>query len=159
MHPDEPAVPADGPETPPGPDDEQERLARLANLLFQAARNGDAALLHEATSGGAPPDLANQNGDTLLMLAAYHGHEPAVRVLLQAGASVDQLNDRGQTPLGGATFKGFGDVVQTLLEFGADPQAGSPPAISVAVMFSRDDLLPLFDARSSGGNSSERTEN
>jgi hypothetical protein len=154
MHPDEPPAPdASGPA--PGPDDEHERLARLANLLFQAARNGDAELLQEAAEGGAPPDLANQNGDTLLMLAAYHGHERAVRVLLQAGASVDQLNDRGQTPLGGATFKGFTDVVEALLEFGADPQAGSPPAITVAVMFDRDDLLALFDARAAGSGGAD----
>ncbi len=135
-------------EQAPGQAGEQERLLRLANMLFQAARTGDAALLQEATSGGAPPDLANQNGDTLLMLAAYHGHEAAVRVLLEAGAAVDQLNDRGQTPLGGATFKGFTDVVRTLLAHGADPGAGSPPAVTVAVRFSRDDLLALFDDRS-----------
>ncbi len=125
---------------------EQDRLIRLANLLFQAARNGDASTLGDATSGGAPVDLANQNGDTLLMLAAYHGHAEAVRVLLVAGASVDQVNDRGQTPLAGAAFKGFVDVVDALLEHGADPYAGSPPAASVAVMFSRDDLLARFDA-------------
>ena len=41
MHPDEPAEP-DGARPDPGPGAEHERLARLANLLFQAARNGDA---------------------------------------------------------------------------------------------------------------------
>lgn len=125
---------------------ERDRLVRLANLLFQAARNGDAALLGEATAGGAPADLANQNGDTLLMLAAYHGHVDAVRTLLAAGATVDQLNDRCQTPLAGATFKGYDGVIDALLEHGADPQAGSPPAVTVALMFSRDDLLARFDA-------------
>ena len=130
----------------PGHESEQDRLARLANLLFQAARNGDSTLLREATAGGAPADLANQNGDSLVMLAAYHGHAEAVSVLLEAGGAVDQINDRGQTPLGGATFKGYVDVVETLLRFGADPGAGSPPALTMAVMFSRDDLLELFDA-------------
>ncbi len=125
---------------------ERERLVRLANVLFQAARNGDAGLLAEATAGGAPADLANQNGDTLLMLSAYHGHVDAVRTLLAAGATVDQLNDRGQTPLAGATFKGYAEVIDVLLEHGADPQAGSPPAVTVALMFSKDDLLARFDA-------------
>jgi len=127
---------------------EQARLARLANLLFGAARQGDVALLREAMAGGAPPDLTNQNGDSLVMLAAYHGHAEAVRVLLEAGATVDQLNDRGQSPLSGATFKGFAEVVATLLEFGADPGAGTPPPVSVAVVFGREDLLALFEARS-----------
>lgn len=146
---------AGGPDAPHPADaregeSERERLVRLANLLFQAARTGDVELLAEATAGGAPADLANQNGDTLLMLAAYHGHAEAVRILLRAGASVDQLNDRGQTPLAGATFKGFGEVIDALLEHGADPQAGSPPAVTVAIMFSRDDLLARFDAAAAG---------
>lgn len=125
---------------------EQERLERLANLLFQAARNGDAATLQEAVQGGAPVDLANQNGDTLLMLAAYHGRVDAARVLLEAGASVDQVNDRGQTPLAGVVFKGFTDVAALLLDHGADPQAGTPPAVSMAVLFGRDDVLQLIEA-------------
>jgi len=133
-------------DTAPAGESDQERLSRLANLLFQAARQGDVGLLREATGGGAPPDLTNQNGDSLVMLAAYHGHAEAVEVLLQAGAFVDQVNDRGQTPLSGATFKGYADVVETLLRFGADPAAGSPPPVSVAVLFDREDLLALFEA-------------
>ncbi len=131
--------------TPPAAETEQQRLTGLASLLFEAARKGDVDLLREATSGGAPPDLCNQSGDSLVMLAAYHGHAGAVEVLLEAGAQVDLMNDRAQTPLGGATFKGYGDVVATLLRFGADPAAGSPSAISMAVMFDREDLLTLFD--------------
>jgi len=130
----------------PAAETERERLTRLANLLFQAARNGDVALLREATTGGAPADLTNQSGDSLVMLAAYYGHAEAVQVLCEAGAWVDQVNDRGQTPLSGAVFKGYADVVETLLRFGADPAAGSPPPVSVAVMFGREDLLALFEA-------------
>lgn len=130
-------------DTVPGPA-EQERLARLANTLFQAARQGDVALLREAMAGGAPPWLTNQNGDCLVMLAAYHGHTEAVEVLLEAGAHPDQPNDRGQTALSGATFKGFAEVVEVLLRHGADPGAGSPPPVGVAVMFGRDDLVELF---------------
>lgn len=141
-----PPDPADRPAEPSAPETDRERLVRLANLLFTAARTGDVALLREAMAGGAPADLTNQNGDSLVMLASYHGHAEATRVLLEAGADVDQFNDRGQTPLSGATFKGYAEVVATLLEFGADPRAGSPPPVSVAVMFSRDDLLALFDA-------------
>lgn len=125
--------------------DEQARLARLATLLFEAARRGDVALLSEAMAGGAPPDLTNQSGDTLVMLAAYYGHAEAVRVLLAAGAQPDRLNDRGQTPLGGAVFKGYTEVVEALLEGGADPLAGSPAPVVVATMFDRQDLLARFD--------------
>ena len=44
-----------------------------------AARGGDAALLGEALGAGLPPDLRNDRGDTLLMLASYHGQADAVR--------------------------------------------------------------------------------
>lgn len=124
--------------------DEQERLAHLAKLLFEAARIGDVALLTEATAGGAPANLMNPSGDTLLMLAAYHGHAEAVKVLLAAGAYPDQMNDRGQTPLGGATFKGYRDVAEVLMAAGADPNGGSPSAMTMAIMFDRADLLELF---------------
>jgi hypothetical protein len=131
---------------PPRPGDEPARLAALANRLFHAARTGDVALLEEAMAGGAPPDLVNQNGDSLVMLAAYHGHTAAVAVLLDAGASPDLLNDRGQTPLAGAVFKGYAAVAEVLLAAGADPQAGAPTAYAAAVMFDRGDILSLFDA-------------
>lgn len=126
--------------------DEDQRLQELAGLLFQAARGGDVALLTEAMAGGAPPDLLNQNGDSLVMLAAYHGHTDAVGVLLGAGADPNQMNDRGQTPLAGAVFKGFVEVARALVEAGADPLAGSPSAMTTAIMFDRSDLLAIFDA-------------
>lgn len=130
---------------------EHERLARLANLLFEAARTGDAALLAEAMAGGAPADLANQHGDSLLMLATYHGHVDAARVLLDAGATVDLPNDRGQTPLGGVVFKGHTELAGLLLERGADPRAGAPAAVGMALMFERDDILALIEARDAAG--------
>ena len=126
--------------------DEDQRLQEMAGQLFQAARGGDAALLSEAMTGGAPPDLLNQNGDSLVMLAAYHGHVEAVGVLLGAGADPDLMNDRGQTPLAGAVFKGYFEVAKLLVEAGADPLGGAPSAMTTAIMFDRTDLLALFDA-------------
>ena len=130
--------------------DEQERLAQLAKVLFEAARIGDVSLLSEAMAGGAPPNLMNPSGDTLVMLAAYHGHPEAVKVLLAAGAHPDQMNDRGQTPLGGVAFKGFREVAEVLLAAGADPYGGSPSAMSMAIMFDRTDLIELFDTAGKG---------
>lgn len=125
---------------------EQTRMQRLAVRIFEAARNGETDVLREAMQGGAPPELTNQSGDTLVMLAAYYGHADAVQVLLDAGAQPDRLNDRGQSPLGGAAFKGYRPVVEALLAAGADPFGGVPSAMAVATMFDRTDLLELFDA-------------
>ncbi|WP_354643644.1 ankyrin repeat domain-containing protein [Kitasatospora camelliae] len=119
----------------------------LAVKLFDAARAGDAALLAAYVDAGAPADLTNERGDTLLMLAAYHGHAEAVRALIERGAEPDRANDRGQTPLAGAVFKGAGEVIDALLAGGADPQAGTPNALDTARMFGKDDLVARFEQR------------
>lgn len=127
--------------TSPEPDD---AVIELATTLFGLARAGDAERLAAYLDSGVPVNLANDRGDTLVMLAAYHGHEAAVRELLARGADPNRANDRGQTPLAGAVFKGESEVVRALLAGGADPAAGSPSAVETARMFGKDDLLDLF---------------
>ncbi len=124
-----------------GPDDE---TLALAHTLFDAAREGNTAVLGSYLAAGAPAALTNAAGDSLLMLAAYHGHADAVRLILQHGGEANAANDRGQTPLAGAVFKGYADVVQVLVEAGADPDAGTPSARAAAQMFARADLLALL---------------
>ncbi|WP_433874590.1 ankyrin repeat domain-containing protein [Sinomonas atrocyanea] len=125
----------------PAPDDD---VIALAGKLFDAARAGDETVLRAYLDAGAPASLANQSGDTLVMLAAYHGHAGAVRLLGERGADVEAANDRGQTPLAGAVFKDYGDVVDALLALGASPDAGTPSARQAAHMFGRSDLLDRF---------------
>lgn len=126
----------------PGAPD-QETLA-LAHALFDAAREGNTALLAGYLSAGVPATMTNAAGDSLLMLAAYHGHADTVRLILSHGGDADAANDRGQTPLAGAVFKGYPDVVQVLVDAGADPDAGTPSARAAAQMFQRQDILALF---------------
>ncbi|SHM56172.1 ankyrin repeat domain-containing protein [Actinacidiphila paucisporea] len=133
----------------PEPDDEQEpahdpEVLQLAGQVFDLAREGDTAKLAAYIDAGVPANLANDSGDTLLMLAAYHGHTDTVRSLLQRGAETDRANDHGQTPLAGAVFKGHRDVISALVEAGADPTAGAPSAVDAARLFGKDDLLTLF---------------
>lgn len=117
------------------------RLVELAHQLFDLARRGDTERLVAYVDAGAPVDLTDVQGNTLLMLAAYHGHAATVRALAERGADVNRLNDRGQSPLAGAVFKGEDDVVAALREHGADPDAGTPSARATAEMFGRPDLL------------------
>ncbi|MDH6710017.1 ankyrin repeat protein [Kitasatospora sp. MAA19] len=119
----------------------------LAGKLFDAARAGEADTLAAYLDAGAPADLTNDRGDTLLMLAAYHGHTATVEALLARGADPNRANDRGQTPLAGAVFKGAEDVLAVLLAGGADPTAGTPNAVDTARMFGKDDLVARFEAR------------
>jgi ankyrin repeat protein len=125
------------------PDDE---LIAFATRLFGLARAGETDQLSAYIDAGVDPNLANQKGDTLLMLAAYHGHAATVRALLEHGANPDRANDRGQTPLAGAVFKGEDAVVSALAAGGADPRAGTPSAVATARMFERTDLVELLGA-------------
>ncbi|MCX5208978.1 ankyrin repeat domain-containing protein [Kitasatospora sp. NBC_00240] len=138
--------PADAAEAaaPQAPDAD---VIELAGRLFDAARTGDSATLAAYVDAGAPANLANDRGDTLLMLAAYHGHADAVQALLERGADPDRANDRGQTPLAGAVFKGADEVLTVLLAGGADPGAGTPSAVDTARMFGKDDLVARFTTR------------
>ena len=128
-----------------GMDDDPE-LVELATRLFGMARDGETEQLAAYLDAGVPVNLANDNGDTLVMLAAYYGHAETVRALLERGADPDRSNDRGQTPLAGAVFKGEMDVVRALVAGGADPAAGQPSAIDAATLFGKPELLALFKA-------------
>ena len=121
-----------------------EEAVALAHTLFQAARDGDTALLRSYLNAGAPATMTNAAGDSLLMLAAYHGHAEAVQLILKHGGEANSANDRGQTPLAGAAFKGYTDVARVLLDAGADPDAGSPSARAAAQMFARTQILDLL---------------
>jgi ankyrin repeat protein len=120
----------------------------FAGRLFTMAREGDTAALAAYVDAGVAPNLANQSGDTLVMLAAYHGHAETVGALLSRGADPNRPNDRGQTPLAGAVFKDEPDVIRALVAGGADPAAGTPSALATAAMFEREDLAALLAADS-----------
>lgn len=116
--------------------------------MFDLARQGSLDLL-PYLQAGLPPNLTNNRGDTLLMLAAYHGHAELVRSILtlspnatriqHSPADPNQLNGRGQSILAGAVFKGHDEVSKILVEYGADPLAGQPNAEDSARMFNKWD--------------------
>jgi uncharacterized protein len=129
------------------PDDD---MIAFASEVFDVARRGDAAMLDALLSKGLPPNLRNDKGDSLVMLASYHGHAEAVRVLLGHKADPDLRNDNGQSPIAGAAFKGFRDVIETLLDHGADVEGASPDgrtALMIAAMFNRVEIVELLIAR------------
>lgn len=121
-------------------------VLQLAAKIFELARHGETDTVAAYVDSGVPPNLSNDKGDTLVMLAAYHGHPETVRALLSRGADPGRVNDQGQTPLAGAVFKGEDEVVRVLLEGGADASAGQPSAIDTARMFGKTELLRLFGA-------------
>ncbi|CAM1503819.1 Fc.00g014100.m01.CDS01 [Cosmosporella sp. VM-42] len=111
----------------------------FAGRMYDAARTGDLPIFQQALPAGLPPNMTNEKGDTLLMLAAYHGHADLVKLLIQHGGDPNRLNDRGQSPLAGAVFKKEDEVIEVLLEGGADPDYGQPSAMQCVAMFSQED--------------------
>lgn len=121
---------------------ESDAAIELANSMFQACREGVAEGVLPYLDQGAPANMLDAEGNTMLMLAAYHGHTDLVRELAARGADVNLLNDRGQSPLAGAVFKGDADTVRALVALGADPDLGTPTARQSAQMFGRPELFP-----------------
>jgi uncharacterized protein len=135
----DPAESSDTAEPPVPPE-----AVELAHQMFDLARAGETAALTQYVDQGAPVNLTDADGNTLLMVAAYHGHAELVSDLAERGGDVDALNARGQSPLAGAVFKGEDEVVHALLDAGADPHKGSPTALETARFFERPDLAELM---------------
>jgi uncharacterized protein len=126
-------------------DDIDPGVIELAGRLFDMARGGSSEDLAAYLDAGVPPDLTNDKGDTLLILAAYHGHADTVALLLERGAEPDLVNDRGQTALAAAVFKQSPETVAHLVAAGADPDAGGPSARETAAFFDLPAMSALLD--------------
>lgn len=135
----------------------------FAQKVFHLVRLGDTDILGPLLDQGVPPNLCNQKGDSLLMLASYHGHFGTARLLLEHGADPEIRNDMGQTPIAGAAYKGDLAIVKLLLERGANVEGAAPDgktALMLAAMFNRTEVVELllanganFSARDSKGMS------
>ena len=130
---------------PTTPQFTEEELAYVASL-FDAARNGDTALLSSAIDAGVPVNLTNDKGDTLLNLAAYLEREETVAMLLARGADTERVSDVGFTALVCAVFRGNEPIARALLEAGAGQATGHQHAQDVAKVFGQEHLLPLLES-------------
>ena len=87
-------------------------------MTYRGAQNlikrGDEPGLSAALDAGLDPNLVNQNGWTLLMLAAVEGAVPLGRLLLEHGADAGAKNNKEQTALSLATDRGY-DLFVALL--------------------------------------------
>lgn len=96
----------------------------MSQLLFTAARTGDANQIKTLLEAGADHAAVDEAGETALMHAAHGGHVEAVQVLLAAGADVNAKTPAGWTALARAAYNdetdhGYVEVVEILAEAGA----------------------------------------
>ena len=138
----------DAPDAPrPGVVD-QATQAKLREIAFQAAREGDVKTLAAYFESGLPADIVNARGDTLLILAAYHGHDDAVKTILtRPKILIDAKNKMGFTALTGAAYKGYLGIAKRLVAKGANPNAankrGQTP-LMYAAMFGRTEVVAFL---------------
>lgn len=128
---------------------EEARYAELQQLALDAARTGDMGILVPMLNAGMPVNLADEKGNSLLMLASYHGHLQLTELLLESGAAPDQRNVRNQTPLAGVAFKGGLGIAELLVKHGADPnadQGGGRLPIQFAAMFGNPDIVEFLNS-------------
>jgi len=87
-------------------------------MTYRVAQNlikrSDEPALRAALATGLDPNLANQNGWSLLMLAAIEGDVPIGRALLDHGANPALTNNKSDTALTLATHRGY-DLFAALL--------------------------------------------
>ena len=138
---------------------DDETLA-FAARVFDLARHGDVAEMAGLLDHGLPPNMRNDRGDSLLMLAAYNGNAATARLLLERGADPDCINDKGQTPLQGVCFKGENAIVELLLAHGAavdGPPDSDRTPLMTAAMFDKTGIVAVLlahgadPARKDGG--------
>ena len=92
-------------------------------MTYRGAQNlikrGDEPGLRQALDTGLDPNLANQNGWSLLMLAAVEGNVPIARLLIEHNAILTARNNKDETALALATHRGHTLLVDLLTEHSA----------------------------------------
>ncbi len=120
-------------------------MAKLREVAFEAAREGDTKTLDEYFKAGQPADILNTRGDSLLILACYYGHDAAVKAILaQPKAPINARNKMGFTALTGASYKGYLGIVKQLAAQKADLNSANEKgqtALMFAAMFGRTEVV------------------
>jgi ankyrin repeat protein len=111
--------------------------------IFEATRKNELEELAAALVT-SHPDITDDHGSTLLIIACYYNNKEAVALLIAANADPDLQDRMGNTALMGACFKGHEDIVSMLLNGGAlvDKQNGNlATALTFAATFGHSAIV------------------
>lgn len=123
---------------------------RPEDVLFDAARHGDVALLQELLATGLDINTTNPKGFTALTLASYDDHLDATNFLLAAGADPNIQDVTGNSALMalmGVSFKGYPKIARQLIQHGANlnlQNGNGGTALMFATLFGRNELVQLL---------------
>lgn len=112
----------------------------MSEMLFEAARNGDAEQVRSLIEAGVEVDAVDDRGWTALFMACHNpeldrGFPEVVEALIEAGADFEKCIGYGIRPLMIAAGYGEAGVVEVLIRAGAKVKAeneGGRTAIQMA---------------------------
>lgn len=91
-----------------------------ANILHQIVRRPNADVLNYFLEKGVDPNLADNEGNTPLILASVGRDAKYIDLLLPKVKNINAVNEKGQSALTRAIASGSPEVVSLLLKNGAD---------------------------------------
>ena len=94
--------------------------AEVATQVYNAAYNGDTAVITKLHRLGADLNRPNMNGVTPAFVAAQNGHTAVITKLHRFGADLNTPDTKGATPVYIAAQNGHTAVITELHRFGAD---------------------------------------
>lgn len=88
--------------------------------VFSFTRHGRIEEVDNILTRGIPPDVRDDNGNTVLAVACQNGNKRLVKLALRRGADINASNLRGNTPLHFCYKYGNIELGQYIITKGAD---------------------------------------
>jgi len=103
----------------------------LANVFSFARHNRSKDLERVLDSSGIPPNVRDQHGNTILIIACQNGLKRIAKVALRRGADINARNYKGNTCLHFCFAYGYGDTLgKYLISKGADSSIRNAAGLS-----------------------------
>ncbi|KAK5626608.1 hypothetical protein RRF57_002323 [Xylaria bambusicola] len=119
------------------------RFEDLENLLTRSVDYGELEMVDFLLNKGVSPNIEGLQ-TTPLMQAVMNGDGPIFRILLDFGADLNFQSTIGENALTKAVWLGRTAMASVLLDRGADPNAGDPTPIVLAVFKEHLDMFKLL---------------
>ncbi len=89
--------------------------------IFKAIEENDIQTVQTYIESGANPNIRDESGSTLLIIASRLGHEHLVKLLINSCVDLNIRNNDGNTALIVAASYGYANILTRLLDAGANP--------------------------------------